>query len=1157
MITGLPLYKPPVFCGKRERKCGTGFFCEGRLKLTKLGENEREYLGEHAHDTAGQHLIRARRGVSTIRVIRILSAFVVCLCFLAIGALAIAYFALQGRSDQGSALITRIETSIERGLGPNFDVTIGSGETDLSNIGRVSFNAFDIKVNQIGSDATVGSIERVALDANWFSYLFGDAAFDDIQIDGVTLDTSTLVASSAAGLPPHLDRVAEVFGTFLNEVDATFVNNNLKSISLFDIAISGPFLGRLSDEALNIKSLELGRDGEGKVSAVGHVATAHSDIKLASHFSRSLGVGSEFRINMDGVNLREWSVDPYSDERFVAADGVANISGSIKYDELGKPEDPEFQLLLGNGLVRLGKKERSEIASLEINFRAFLKKNQIELDRSFVSIGGFRGFLIGGLKPMDSSVGYGGDVRYDIILERGEVSAEASGEDPVPGAFQASGVFHVSKKRVEVEKLIFATAQGAVTGTASIGLEGETPSIKGELKTDGIQVRALKQFWPFFVASAARRWVNDHIVDGWVDEGTVFADIPSGILFNLHKGAKLKPEHYKTAFEVREFAFRPFGEMPNIENATGNVLLEGMKISAELNSGIAKDSTGKPVSIGKARFVMPDFAAENRTGQTTLELVGDIRAMARISDRKPLRIMERMKTSADQFAGKGYANIVANFPVGRKISYEEVDWNVLLELENGSSTKALEGRKFNQANLLIDANSSGAKVSGKANIDGVLAKIDFTQPIGKSGKVKAVRKIWATLDDADRKKLGFDLSPVVDGPISISIERSNGKEAHTIDFKDAKVSLPWIGWSKGRGIPTLSTFDLRVSKGRYILKNFALKGSGFESQGELVLNNNGLLSADFSKLKLNERDDIRLKIERVKDTYNINANGLSFDTRSIINTLIHSGGFSKAQGSRSVNLVANFETIRGFNNRIMKDAILLYESVNGQLKRLDMTAKGSEGRTYSIQAQLNGNDTLFTMAANDAGNALAFTDIYLRMEGGQLNANLLQTASGPYVGPVTVRGFNVVNEPRLARLATNVNSQISVGRDDIRQEILPNATDRVVSFQLAAAQIERGTGYLNIGDAVIRSSTMGFTATGNVYDAKDRMNLKGTFMPANAVNQAVAAIPIIGQLFSNGRDNALIGITYRLSGQRKNPKLEVNPLSIVTPGVFNKVFEFQ
>ncbi|MEM7291078.1 MAG: hypothetical protein AAF412_12035, partial [Pseudomonadota bacterium] len=662
--------------------------------------------------------------------------------------------------------------------------------------------------------------------------------------------------------------------------------------------------------------------------------------------------------------------------------------------------------------------------------------------------------------------------------------------------------------------------------------------------------------WPFFVAGKARKWIQKHVITGWVEEGVAELDIPAGILFRLRQGKKLAPEHYKANIRLKEFAFQPFGDMPEIVDGTGEVILEGMKVSANLESGAAADSTGKMVNIRSASFVMQDFADPNREGETTLELDGDIKTIARIADRNPLRVMERMKVTPEQFSGNGHADIVARFPVGREITYGEVDWNVLLELKEGKSSKPLAGRSMASADLLIDANPTGANVTGTARVDGVMARLRLTEPIGKSGKVKRKRAVSATLDAKDRERLGFNLEPVVRGPITISIEQGGGKERHKLDLANAEVALPWIGWSKGAGIQANVSYDLKTQKGRYTLENFSLIGPGFGSEGDMVLTKEGLLSADMNSIRLNPEDDVRLKIERVDDTYNINANGLSFDTRSIINTLIHSGGFSKAQGGRSVNLVANFDKISGFQNRIMRNAILLYESQGGRLTKLDLTASGSEGRRYNVQAQLNGNDTLFSMQTNDAGNALAFTNIYTRMERGALEANLLQTEAGPFVGPVRIRSFGIVNEPRLARLASNVESQVP-NEEGQRQVVLPDSKDKAIKFQLADARIERGTGYLYVRDAIVRSGTMGMTADGKVYDERDRIDLSGTFMPANGINMAVSAIPIIGQLFSNGRDNALIGISYRLAGERKDPELIVNPLSIVTPGVFNKVFEFQ
>ena len=111
-----------------------------------------------------------------------------------------------------------------------------------------------------------------------------------------------------------------------------------------------------------------------------------------------------------------------------------------------------------------------------------------------------------------------------------------------------------------------------------------------------------------------------------------------------------------------------------------------------------------------------------------------------------------------------------------------------------------------------------------------------------------------------------------------------------------------------------------------------------------------------------------------------------------------------------------------------------------------------------------------------------------------------------------------------------------------------------MKFPNAEAVIEKGEGYLKV-DGSITGLQIGLTYNGTLYDAKNRMNLRGTFMPAIGISKILALIPIVGQILSNGKDSALIGITYHLKGPTAKPKLLLNPLSIVAPGIFKKVFE--
>ncbi len=78
-----------------------------------------------------------------------------------------------------------------------------------------------------------------------------------------------------------------------------------------------------------------------------------------------------------------------------------------------------------------------------------------------------------------------------------------------------------------------------------------------------------------------------------------------------------------------------------------------------------------------------------------------------------------------------------------------------------------------------------------------------------------------------------------------------------------------------------------------------------------------------------------------------------------------------------------------------------------------------------------------------------------------------------------------------------------------------------------------------------------------LYDARGRMDMTGTFMPAYGLNRIFGELPLVGVLLGNGRDRGLIGVTYKLEGDAKSPRLQINPLSVMAPGIFRSIFEFQ
>jgi hypothetical protein len=92
---------------------------------------------------------------------------------------------------------------------------------------------------------------------------------------------------------------------------------------------------------------------------------------------------------------------------------------------------------------------------------------------------------------------------------------------------------------------------------------------------------------------------------------------------------------------------------------------------------------------------------------------------------------------------------------------------------------------------------------------------------------------------------------------------------------------------------------------------------------------------------------------------------------------------------------------------------------------------------------------------------------------------------------------------------------------------------------------------------VLRGPAIGATFQGTLFDKAGNMDMTGTFMPAYGLNRIFGELPLIGVILGNGRDRGLIGVTFKLSGKASAPNLQINPLSVIAPGIFRSIFEFQ
>jgi hypothetical protein len=86
----------------------------------------------------------------------------------------------------------------------------------------------------------------------------------------------------------------------------------------------------------------------------------------------------------------------------------------------------------------------------------------------------------------------------------------------------------------------------------------------------------------------------------------------------------------------------------------------------------------------------------------------------------------------------------------------------------------------------------------------------------------------------------------------------------------------------------------------------------------------------------------------------------------------------------------------------------------------------------------------------------------------------------------------------------------------------------------------------------VRGPLVGATVEGNIDYTRDDVHLRGTFVPFYGLNNMFGQIPIVGLFLGGGSKEGLVGITYEAVGPPGAPRITVNPVSAIAPGLLRK-----
>jgi hypothetical protein len=752
-------------------------------------------------------------------------------------------------------------------------------------------------------------------------------------------------------------------------------------------------------------------------------------------------------------------------------------------------------------------------------------------------------------------------VPWTFSIPRGLVvfaSAERSRDPPlIIDRVAVRARIDADKKLFEIDQADLGGMAGGFAMSGAIDYSGPDPRLALGVAGTRMTLSAFKRLWPAMVTPRLRSWVVERVSGGIIERIVIATNAP----FSTFQpgGPPVPDDGLSVDLIASGSTLNIVDGLPALRDANLNVHVRGRTATVKVDRAGVDLPSGRKLTLVNGTFEVPDTHPKPSPARTRFRAEGNADAAAELLSLERLRDSSNVALDPATTKGTFVAQIGLDHLLTGALTKDNLNYAIDADISNFAAEKWVRGQRVEATSLKLQANTQGFFTRGEVKIGGLPATVDYRKP---SGDGDAEVRIQATLDDAGRTRLGLGMGDVLTGPVPFKLlgrvasgERESRYQIEA-DLRDSKISELLPGWWKAAGKATKVSFTAVDRPQIMRFDDIVIEGPGTLVKGMIELDaNNEIVLASFPTFALSDGDKATLRADRAADgSLKVTMRGELFDGRGFIKSATSSQSGDKARSSssgRDFELDVKLGTVTGYNVEALRGVELRLSRRNGHVQRFGMNAKF--GNTAALMGDLRtypGGRRVIYLESNDAGALLRFTDVYSRVVGGQMWAAMdpPTTDQLPQEGVVTVRDFSIRGESTLERIAANN------GGDPARAA--PQSFGAGVTFTRMRAEFTRSPGKLAVRDGVVWGPAMGATIEGTLDYTRDNVGMRGTFVPAYALNNLLARVPVIG-LFMGGQNEGVFGMTYEVVGSVSNATLRVNPMSMMAPGFLRKIFEFR
>lgn len=862
------------------------------------------------------------------------------------------------------------------------------------------------------------------------------------------------------------------------------------------------------------------------------------------------GRGHEVTLALKDIVLPE-ILPAFGRQNFaIRSEAPLTISMRSKFVDENTVPTASFDAEIGSSYVHIG---RDDVAILDKGVISLIwspELNAVSIEEASLQFGNTKLPFAGFARPSESNPANELDIR---LVSRSAILAPRDVTDSQPLPVELIGIkarFDISSRYLTLDTFELRTELSTIIGSANVDFQPRFPSIAGAFSSNAIPAKDLKQIWPPTLAGGARRWFIRNVKGGVIDSADVALAIPDGLVGNRDPDKKFPEGAVTGNIDFSLAQVRTFGDVPDLSAQTGRVTFDKAGMTVSVENGSAVSPNGETVDVPSAIFRLPVLGPRNPAVEATVSMIGSARDLAAISDVQPLGFMTKRGVPPEAITGSAVAEVTSKFNLSRKIDAADVETVATVRLSDFSSNASIQGRLISDGDVVVVIDASGTVVQGRAKLDGIDADVDLFLPNGDGLGTRT--DIRLVLNDSQRKKMGIDLGDMLTGPTPVAVGKvdAQGRRPVSVDLTEAQISLASLGWSKGVGVAGKLDFLIEDTANGQQLDNIRLTGNGFSAAGEATISSaRGLERLQLSNLSLRRGDRVSVDVRRASASgYDISINGQQIDARGLVRAIKNSANANNEGDTTRYTIDGEVKTLAGFGGQKITNAKFSLQTDGGVPSILQFS--GSQGTNAAINATIEGGNgtSWLSMNAQNGGGLVSFLDITESVQGGTLSLSAsLGKGDSATVGQVFLSKFRVGGSENLDQLARSVPGEN--GRTSV--------TPGVRVFEQARMDFTLRNGRLVIDDAQVRGPAMGVTLNGSMNLKESQLRLNGVYVPAYGLNNAFSRIPIFGTIVGGRRNQGLLGVTFRVSGNLDSPLLTVNPISAIAPGIFRRIFEFR